>query len=211
MSRATGYGFLVVLLLGAALLGRCSDECAAGPAAGLIRYSTFAHGYLHGYQAGFHAGDADFHVARVRSLRELRWTDRTAGYRRDFGPRATFRDGFRQGFVVGYQDSVAGRDFRGFRLLAASTVADAVRPRDFDHGFEDGYKTGQKRGTGDLDADADFDPELRSCPARPGRDGRLPASSQAYCAGYRSAYRLGYSDGYLLASPAGEDTELAAR
>lgn len=202
MSRVTGYGIVLWLVLGAPLWCQ-ADDCAAGPAAELIQHSSFAHGYLHGYEAGFHAGDNDFHIARVRTPRELREIDRPSGYLPEFGSRQSFRGGFRQGFLVGYEDSVAGRDFRGFENLTALAPAHAAQPRDFDRGFEDGYKTGQRWGIDDLDADSDFDPDKGSCPAKPDAEGNLPESSQAYCAGYVSAYRVGYTDGYLMASPAG--------
>lgn len=211
MSRATGYRILLLVVLSAAPLCCGTDDCVAGSAAELVHRSAFAHGYLHGYEAGFHAGDADFHLARVRSLRERHEIDRPAGYQPEFGPRKSFRGGFREGFLAGYEDSIAGRDFRGFEIVAALAVSEAARPKDFDHGFEDGYRAGQKRGSADLDADSDFDPEKAACPAQPAGDGRLPESSQAYCAGYLSAFRRGYTDGYLLASPGGGAAMVAAR
>ena len=210
MHRAICFGIVVLLLLGAAPLWG-GDECAAGPAGELIRQSAFAHGYLHGYEAGFHAGDADFHIAHVRSLCERREIDRPTGYQSEFGARDSFRGGFRRGFMAGYEDSIAGRDFRGFENLAAISVSHAARPKDFDRGLEDGYKAGQQWGKGDLESDSDFDPSKVSCPARPAGDGRLPESSGAYCAGYLSASRMGYIDGYLLASPGDEDAVLAAK
>lgn len=213
MSRATGYvaGVVLLLALGTAPLLQAADDCAAGPAGELIRHSAFAHGYLHGYEAGFHAGDADFHVARMRSRRELREIGRPAGYLPEFGSRESFRGGFREGFVAGYEDSLTGRDFRGFQILASFAESDAARPKDFDRGFEDGYQAGHRLGAGDLDADDDFDPDKATCPAKPANDGRLPESSQAYCSGYLSAYRQGYTDGYLLASPSGDAAVVAAR
>ena len=202
---------LFLLVLVAAPLLCAGDDCAAGPAGELIRHSAFAHGYLHGYEAGFHAGDADFHLARVRSLRERREIDRPSGFEPEFGSRESYRGGFRQGFLVGYEDSVAGRDFRAFEIPASFAVSEAVRSEEFDHGFEDGYKAGQSGGAADLDADSDFDPEKVACPARPAGDGRLPESSQSYCVGYLSAYRLGYTDGYLLASPSGSGAMVASK
>ncbi len=211
MHRATGYLLLFLLLLGVAPLWGDSDECATGPAGELIRQSAFAHGYLHGYEAGFHAGDADFHLARVRSPHERHDIDRPTGYLPEFGSRESFRSGFRQGFLVGYEDSIAGRAFRGFDSLATLAVSQVSRPRDFDRGFEDGYQAGQRWGSGDLEADSDFDPDKGACPAKPADDGRLPESSQAYCQGYVSAYRLGYTDGYLLASPESGPAVVAAQ
>lgn len=210
MSRVTGYGIVCLLLLGAAPLWAGADDCASGPGGDLVQHSAFAHGYLHGYEAGFHAGDGDFHIAYVRTPRELREIDRPSGYRSEFGPRESYRGGFRQGFLVGYQDSIAGRDFRGFKNLT-SLVPSGAAPEDFDHGFEDGYTTGQRSGIDDLDADGDFDPEKAACPAKPDADGHMPESSQAYCAGYMSAYRAGYTDGYLMASPAGGEDVVAAK
>ncbi len=211
MSRVTGYGIVFLLVLAAAPLWAGDDDCASGPAGELIQHSAFAHGYLHGYEAGFHAGDGDFHIAHVRTTRELREIDHPSGYRSEFGPRESYRGGFRQGFQVGYQDSVSGRDFRGFENLTTLSPAHASQPKEFDRGFEDGYKTGQRWGIDDLDADSDFDPDKGVCPAKPDAQGNLPESSQAYCAGYLSAYRVGYTDGYLLASPVGGAAVVAVR
>lgn len=212
MSRTTGYFAFIGLLivLGAAPVMRAADACAAGPAREAISQSTFAHGYLHGYQAGFHAGDADFHLARARSPHELREINRPAGYRPEFGSRELFGNGYRQGFLVGYQDSLAGRDFRAFRILAGATAEDVAVPKYYDLGFADGYKAGQKNGGGDLEADADFDPGRGVCPAQPTSDGRLADYTQSYCAGYKHAYPLGYTDGYLLAPSDAADAPVLA-
>ncbi len=211
MLRFAGFGFLFLLLLSAAPAWCGSDDCANGPAGILIQQSAFAHGYLHGYEAGFHAGDADFHSAHVRSPRELRDIDRPSGYEAGFGSRDSFRGGFREGFRVGYQDNITGRGFRAFENLVALAPAPRAQPREFDRGFEDGYKAGQRLGAGDLEADGDFDPGKGSCPAKADGNGNLPASSQAYCAGYLPAHRLGYTDGYLLASPGGGAAVVAAK
>ena len=194
---------LLLLLFSSPWMWGSGDDCANGPAGALVHQSAFAHGYLHGYEAGFHAADGDLHLARVRSLRERREIARPSGYSSEFGARDSFRGGFHEGFLAGYDDSIQGRDFRAFELLAVSPEALAGRPQDFDHGFEDGYKAGQKLGAGDLEADGDFDPQRAVCPARRDQDGSLPASSEAYCSGYLRAYHLGYTDGYVLASPAG--------
>lgn len=212
MSRATGYFAILGLLviLGAASSARGADDCAAGPAREAIAHSTFAHGYLHGYQAGFQAGDADFHVARARSARELREIDRPVGYRPEFGPRELFRNGFREGFLAGYQDSFVGRDFRAFKILADATAEGIAVPKYYDLGFADGYKAGHKSGGSDLDADLDFDPGKGVCPAEPASDGRLTEYTASYCAGYVNAYRVGYSDGYLVAPSDGADAPVLA-
>ncbi len=211
MFRFTGYVAVIGLLLalGASALG--ADDCAAGPAAELVRRSTFTHGYLHGYEAGFHAGDVDFHAARVRTPRQLREIDRPVGYQPEFGSRESFRSGFHEGFLAGYEDSIAGRDFRGFQIVAAFANSDPAFPKDFDLGVVEGYKTGQRVGIEDLEADADFNPEQAACPAKPDRDGRRPAYADAYCSGYVSAYRLGYRDGFLRATPAPAATVVAAQ
>lgn len=213
MSRATGYlGIVGVWLALLALPAFCSgDDCAQGPAGTLVHTSAFAHGYLHGYEAGFHTGDMDFHIAQARDPREMRELERLAGYQPSFGSRTSFNAGFRRGLFAGYQDGVSGRDFRAFQWLSASITEDASRPADFDQGFQEGYKAGENSGAGDLDHDRDFDPGAGVCPARTDPNGRLPASSQAYCAGYLSAYRVGYTDGFLYASPGNGGAVLAAR
>lgn len=199
MSRLTGHlGWLLagLLMLGAPGL-RAADDCASGPAGDAIQQSAFAHGYLHGYEAGFHAGDSDFHLARPRPPRELREINRPSGYRPEFGARDPYHNGFRGGFVAGYQDSVAGRDFRGFEIVATLVHSDVKRPKDFDRGSEAGYRAGHTAGAGDLEADGDFDPDKGECPAEPAGE-RLAEFTVAYCAGYTSAYRIGYTDGFLL-------------
>ncbi len=212
MSRATGYVAVIGLLLAlGAASALAADDCAAGPAAELVRRSTFAHGYLHGYEAGFHAGDVDFHAARVRTPRQLRESDRPVGYLPEFGSRESFRSGFHGGFLAGYEDSIAGRDFRGFHVVAAFADSDPAFPRDFDLGVADGYKAGQRLGIEDLQADADFNPEQAACPAKPDHDGRLPAYSEAYCSGYVAAYRLGYRDAFVRVSAAPDTSVVAAQ
>lgn len=202
----------MLLLVASALpASGAGDDCAAGPAGAVITRSSFAHGYLHGYEAGFHTGDLDFHLARHRNPRDLREAENVVGYRRDFGARASFSAGFRRGFLAGYEDSVSGRDFRAFTLLAGVSAADLLRPADFDQGFQDGYKAGDGVGRADLDADSDFDPSRVTCPAKPAGDGRLPPSSQGYCAGYVRAYRLGYTDGFVYTSPADRGAVLATK
>lgn len=212
MSRATGYvaviGLLLALGVGSAL---AADDCGAGPAADLVRRSTFAHGYLHGYEAGFHAGDADFHAVRMRTPRQLREINRPVGYQPEFGPRESFRSGFHEGFLAGYEDSIAGRDFRGFQIAADFADSDPSFPKDFDLGVAEGYREGERLGSEDLQADSDFDPEQAACPAKPDRDGPLPAYSEAYCSGYVSGYRLGYRDGFLRSTPAPATTVVAAQ
>lgn len=215
MSRATGYLGWMVLLLGLCALPAAggSDECAAGPAGALVRQSVFAHGYLHGYEAGFQAGDLDFHSGQVRNPRDRREIDRLSGYQPTFGSRSSFTAGFRHGFLAGYEDSMSGRDFRGFKILgdAAGPADDDPRPADFDQGFRDGYNAGDSAGTADLQADSDFDPAQGLCPAKAAHDGSLPPSSQAYCAGYVDAYRVGYTDGFVMAPPSDRGAVVAAR
>ncbi len=179
------------------------DPHLGDPAARLLVRSPFAHGYLHGYEQGFHLGDSDFHVARVRTDNDLLHTGSHDGYRPEIGDHTSFRSGYRDGLLAGYADAIAGRDFRAYGELRelANTAADDGKAPDFDRGFHDGYGAGHKRGVRDDEGDGDFDAETSACPARPAKDGSLPASSQAYCDGYARAYTLGYADGYLTGGP----------
>ncbi len=210
MSRSTALiaWLALVLALAAPALGG-KDNCVAASTGEPV--PAFAHGYLHGYEAGFHAGDTDFHSGRVRGVDELREANRPLGYQPEFGSRGSFSAGFREGFTAGYQDSVAGHDFRGLQIMAASTQPGVLRSRYFDVGFEDGYKAGRQLGARDADADADFDPQQRTCPLAAERNEASANFFPAYCSGYLSSYPVGYTDGYLVTAPVPDNAVVAAK
>ena len=67
-------------------------------------------GYAQGYEEGFDEGRKDAERGRGFSVRrhdEFRDGDR--GYRREYGPRHLYVDGFRSGFEEGYRDAYQSR------------------------------------------------------------------------------------------------------
>ncbi len=205
---------LLVLLIPAAVLAQARDEHLADPAGELFLVSPFAHGYIHGYQDGFHNGNIDYQEARkprpLKDFREYRLAK--AGYEERFGDVRAFRSGYRDGFLAGYSDGVAGREFRGMaairvaaEALPGDAIADITGKGGFDQGFGDGYELGLIAGRRAGAADDDFDATNRMCaPDSP----ETRAHPPSYCEGFTRAYALGYRDGYL--TPPMERTRVAA-
>jgi hypothetical protein len=71
--------------------------------------SAFAHGHRHGYEEGFHAGDEDYQLRKQASLQQKLPKDK--GYRKEFGDKASYLQGYETGFRAGYADSYCGRAF----------------------------------------------------------------------------------------------------
>jgi len=99
----------------------------------LVRQSTFVHGYLHGYEEGFSMADLDMQMAREPGDPSRRKQARKAtGYRAEFGSRASFDAGYKQGLRVGYADGMAGRAFRAVdqleRVMQLRADAGAAAP-----------------------------------------------------------------------------------
>jgi len=173
----------------------------------LYRRSVFAHGYMHGYEDGFHQGDFDLQTGHdpqdPKRLKQFRATD--VGYRREFGNRDQFRAAYRKGFITGYADAMAGRDFRAVSTVrrAADGLADLAEQGDqqdgtFDHGFREGYESGQVHGEVAGRDRTSYDSSPAGCaPGLPPPAGQ----SQDFCDGYARGYLMGYEDGYLARRP----------
>lgn len=201
---AVSKGVLVVALalVGATFVFAGTDPHLQDQAAPIALKSAFAHGYLHGYDAGYHIGDQDFQVGHVREVKEIR--EAKSPSVKDSRP--TFRAGYEEGFLAGYQDSISGRDFRALNALHLIAQG-SEEPVDasFDLGLEQGYAAGRSRGMEDQVSDADFDAISTSCPVS-----RAGGPARSYCEAYARAYTLGYRDGYL-ATPEEAATQVAAR
>src|SRR3954466_6699388 len=75
--------------------------------------SAFAHGHRHGYEEGYHAADNDLQFGRpAMQFASAKQVPEVLGYRKQFGRKDLFREGYKRGFIAGYEDSYAGREFR---------------------------------------------------------------------------------------------------
>ena len=157
--------------------------------------SAFAHGYMHGYEEGFHRGDLDLQMARpFHQIKDQEKFKKICGYRRQFGERHMFDDGYRKGYTVGYNDAYAGRNFRAVQLVHLAKMDELPAGQDepdrsFDHAFMLGYETGQATGLKDGRAAAplaSLDAVQCSGAGTQGPD----------CGAYQRGYRVGYLDGY---------------
>ena len=214
MRRSAALAITCFLLLGIATAKEAakSDDqhVLESEAAPLFAQSAFAHGYLHGYEEGFHAGDQDFQNGHIKSAAEhLKQASIPSGS----GPGSEhkpFRSGYQYGFQAGYNDSVAGRDFRALDLLR--TVADDLEmplpPRvikgamafaplsvtggagEFDSAFSTGYLSGLQYTRENSKPIGDFKYVLGFCMSD--SHGKV---GPAYCDAYVRGFRVGYADG----------------
>jgi hypothetical protein len=171
--------------------------------------SVFAHGYMHGYEQGFHNGDLDLQMGRTyRDAKVQQEYKKPLGYQNVFGDKHLYEAGYRAGFLVGYTDCFAGRNFRAVQLLNLATRTQIGKEpvhfdRDFDFAFRQGYESGQKQGLADGRIAEISRPDPLNCQVQTGRDA-IPSN---YCDAFRDGYQLGYSDGY--ANQRGSDEILA--
>ncbi len=206
MSRSRLFkGVLVITALalaGGSFAFAGTDSHLQDQAAPIVLKSAFAHGYLHGYDVGYHIGDQDFQVGHVREAKDIR--EAKSPSVKDSRP--TFRAGYEEGFLAGYDDSVSGRDFQGVSALRWVAQGNEVAmDASFDLGMEQGYAAGHSRGMEDQVSDADFDAIATSCPVT-----QTGGPARSYCEAYARAYTLGYRDGYL-AERQEAATQVAAR
>jgi hypothetical protein len=160
--------------------------------------SVFAHGYMHGYEQGFHNGDIDLQMGRAyRDVKAQQEYKKPVGYVDQFGDRHLFDTGYRAGFLVGYTDCLAGRNFRAAQLLnppyrSQFTKESVHFDATFDRAFRDGYEVGQRQGLADGRIFEVSRPDPSNCQVQTGHDAK-PAD---YCMAFRDGYQLGYSDGF---------------
>ncbi len=181
-------------LLAASAANLKPDQHLDDRAGVLYQRSAFAHGYLHGYEDGFHEADQDLHMGHllpgVTVHRERR--DTQSSYRLEFGDRNLFMKGYREGLRAGYDDGVAGREFRAIDDLRAA--ADGLDPNrnamHFDRGFADGYAGGRQQTATQNVTSIDFSYVGSWCREQLKHN----ESSDQYCDAYTRGYRLGYSE-----------------
>lgn len=176
----------------------------------LYSISAFAHGHRHGYEAGYIAADEDIHFGHNR--RQLREKDVTnyMKYRREYGDKARFRQGFIYGFIAGYNDSF---DFRPFRLpewtedvpafRQASALPESDTPagpdKDTRRRFDDGMLQGYRSAVGSQFA-ADHPQALAEQAASACQTDRR-APELGYCDGFVQGFLFGASDRSSLKPP----------
>lgn len=169
------------------------------PAERLFSESPFTHGYIHGYQMGFRCGDLDVQMAHGPQdpKNEKHFKDEVHHFRRVYGDKSSFIQGYEAGFRMGYADAYKGTEFRAIQNLRdlskdlpeidpnASSVLDTALMR--------GYDDGRKNGLGDGRANADYRPDGSDCELAL-RFKEAPTTF--YCSAYSLGYRFGYSDGF---------------
>jgi hypothetical protein len=195
----------VPVLVAQQVMRSVDQHIAEDRASSLYRHSVFAHGYIHGYEDGFRLGDIDLqtgHDARdFRRLKEFHAAD--SGYRRTFGNRDQFRAAYRKGFVAGYTDALADREFRAVAAARRASVGlpeipDSGGDSNFDRGFRQGYESGQVHGELAVRDRVRYNSVPSACaPASPAPAGQ----PQDFCEGYARGYSIGYDDGYVASGP----------
>jgi hypothetical protein len=170
----------------------------------LYRISAFAHGHRHGYEQGFRQADEELHVGHLqRTLRE-KDVPKPKDYKRLYGNKNLFRQGFIYGFMAGYKDSFEERSFRLPEWTAAvppfawmsdlpqsegEMVPDAKLRAGFEAGIVDGYKSGLITPVMDADSRAVASQAARIC-GSPSQ-----ARPEGYCDGFTQGFLFGASDG----------------
>ena len=168
----------------------------------LYRISSFAHGHRHGYEEGFRYADMAIHLgAQRREIKEGE-VPRSMGYKREFGDKKRFRQGFIYGFIAGYNDSFGERTFRLPEwakdlppLPSLSDLPQSDTPLQLDTklqaAFEEGVIQGYRQGLATAGEEALEDRALAAEAARSCSSADL-AHKEGYC--------LGFTQGFLLAS-----------
>lgn len=169
------------------------------PAQKLFAASPFAHGYMHGYEMGYHCGDLDLQLAHgtQEMKNEKHYKDAGKQYRKEFGDKDSFVQGYQAGFRIGYADGYQGIDFHAVQNLRQLSQDmpefDPHASPILDQALLKGYDDGRKNGLGDGRANADYRPDGSDCELAL-RFKEAPA--KFYCSAYSLGYRFGYSDGF---------------
>jgi hypothetical protein len=184
--------FLLVLSASSLAIAQNDYHISKDPNRQIYVNSAFAHGHRHGYEEGFHAGDEDYQLRRGVSLQQKLPKDK--GYRKEFGDKASYLQGYETGFRAGYADSYSGR---AFRLLAGSDSAvsqsnvEKMAVRDFDQGIAAGYHAGYTNSADIADEPGIAESAAWRC--------RQEQHAETYCIGYGSGYVLGRADSESVA------------
>jgi hypothetical protein len=169
----------------------------------LYSVSAFAHGHRHGYEEGYSAADEDIHQGRLqRALRE-KDVPKPRGYKKTFGDKRHFRQGFIYGYIAGYRDSFSERSFtlpswataiQPFSWMSALPQAEGNSTPDgtvlaiFESGVMDGYRSGLATQVQENDAHALAAQGSQACRAEASRP-------DGYCDGYAQGFLIGVADG----------------
>ncbi|HEY3928240.1 MAG TPA: hypothetical protein VGL89_07695 [Candidatus Koribacter sp.] len=206
MARVIRFLFAGMLLFCTTIL--CAQERHLGDplARSLFERSSFAHGYIHGYERGFHDGDLDLQLGRQPGdpTEFHDYKRATEGYDHAFGPKSTWKDGYKDGFLAGYSDAVRMLPFRAFVTLrkAAEGVAPAKQASQvFDKNFRDGYEAGRSQGAQDGRDQAVADPIVPPCMQLPGES----------CDAFEKGFNVGYDDGYQNQTAKGSKVQVAGK
>ena len=170
-----------------------------GPSQRLYGTSSFAHGYLHGYEQGYHYGDMDLQLSHsaqnVKEMHEFRAG--SSHYKKSFGDKTTFVQGYQAGFRMGYGDAMEGSEFRALlhmrELSQELPSVDQAGAPILNLAITKGYSDGVRTGLNDGRTNADYRPDGSDCDLSL-RFKEPP--SKFYCSVYSLGYRLGYSDGF---------------
>lgn len=192
-------GMVLVALLSVFAAAQADLHVTRDPAQKLFLESPFAHGYMHGYEMGYHCGDLDVQLAHEPQdpKEQKHFKEAAHSYRKEYGDKKSFLEGYRSGFRVGYADGFKGIDFRAVQMLRdlAQDLPD-IDPKAspiLDTALTKGYDDGRKNGLGDGRANADYRPDGSDCELAL-RFKEAPA--KFYCSVYSLGYRFGYSDGF---------------
>jgi hypothetical protein len=166
------------------------------------------HGYEHGYRDGLHKGanDRDHHNKFKPEVK-----DADAGYDKYMGDKDQYKEGYRTGFVMGYEDGFYNRPSRlgevygpyddAYRARGTADRYDDVyaerRWSGSDVAYDIGYRDGLAAGNGDYTRRLDARPESQR-DYREADHGYRPAygDRDLYQRQYRDGFVQGYRDGY---------------
>lgn len=200
MPRSTPFTIIAICFFWAANLCLAQDlHLRQDSAQRLYTASSFAHGYLHGYEMGYHYGDLDLQLSHsAKNVKTLRgFKAGGSHYRREFGDRSSFIEGYQSGFRVGYLDALDGSEFRAvlnMRELAQDLPeVDQAGAPILNQAITRGYTDGVKTGLSDGRTSADYRPDGSDCDLAL-RFKEPPA--RFFCSVYSLGYRLGYADGF---------------
>jgi hypothetical protein len=200
LPRSTALLFCALLLASCLTRAVCQDQhLLHDPAGHLYSSSSFAHGYVHGYEQGFHFGDLDLQLSHapqeVKKNSAYKSADKQ--FKKEYGDKRTFVEGYQSGFRTGYADAFDGSEFRAVQnLRELAHELPQVDPHAtpiLDLAISDGYLDGVRSGLNDGRISADYRPDGSDCELAL-RFKEPPA--KFFCSVYSLGYRLGYSDGF---------------
>jgi hypothetical protein len=173
------------------------------PAHVVYANSAFAHGNRHGYEEGFHAADGDYHLRHSPNWSKV---SKANGYKREYGDKKSYMQGYVYGYRAGYADSYSGHEFRGNQELIdfatdvpalvnqgpdVGKVVSNYLPRPDTYTFDAGITAGYKDGASSTEATT-YAPGLGAFASE-----RCQVEHQlqtTFCNGYAIGFLLGKDD-----------------